>query len=238
MAKHTVSSENPVHVTGADGYRISRTLVITPDSPAYAETEENLQPAHRRPDGHGIALLESEEHYLAYYGPIAQIAAFRENGTLDTSQGALYERWPHGTQWETLIPANTWTETGEGIITTFDHPLGGQVTVFEFLQDGEDGEKIPMVAFHCDRCHPNPRIDHESTRRNRGPQDRRWTARVARTHIHRHTEKCRPVDPRFAEAAQAMVNKEHGVNNPTVTWESRCATTGPCAQIRHLRARA
>ncbi|MFC9259379.1 hypothetical protein ACFT25_06115 [Streptomyces hydrogenans] len=236
MTQHTVSSENPVHVTGADSYRITYTFVITPDSPVYEETEDNLKPAHRRPGGHGIALLESEEHHLAYYGPIAQIEAFREGTALDLSQGAVYAKWPQGEQWDTLIPAGTWTQSGEGIITTFDHPLGGKVTVYEFLQAAEDGTQVPTVAFHCDRCHPIPGIDHETTRRNTGPQDRRWTARLARTHIHRHAALCRPVDPRYAEVAQTLLNQETGVDAPTVTWESRCATTGPCAQIRHLRA--
>ncbi|MFI8326949.1 hypothetical protein [Streptomyces sp. NPDC085529] len=240
MTKHTVSSSNPVHVAGADSYRVSFTHIVTPDTPLYAEVEDNLKPEHRRPDGHGLVFLESEEHHVVYYGPVRQIEEFRTGGAaLDLSQGAIYERWPHGEGWDSLIPATTWTPAGEGIVATFDHPLGGTVTVYEFLQDDDSGgEKVSMVAFHCDRCHPHPRVDHESNRRNRGPQDRRWTARLARVHVHRHTEQCRPVDPRYAEVAQALVNKEHGVDNPTVTWESRCATTGPCAQIRHLRARA
>ncbi|MGW5121896.1 hypothetical protein ACWEQ8_41740 [Streptomyces noursei] len=242
MAKHTVSETNPLYVTGADQYRISLTGIITPESPQFERLQENLKPEHRRPDGYGMAFLESEEHHIAYYGPIQQIQEYRAatNGTavLDLSQGAQYAFWPHGEGWDDIIPDTTWNKGGEGIVTEFDHPLGGKVVVFEYLKEGVDGEQVPMVGFHCERCHPQPELEHEASMANHGPQDRRWTARNARAHIRSHTTRCRPVDPRWAEVAQQCFNEQEGVNSPTVTWESRCAVEGPCAQIRHLRARA
>ncbi|MEV5348920.1 hypothetical protein [Streptomyces achromogenes] len=237
MAVHTLSETNPTYVTGADSYRVSITALLTPDTPHFTVMQEYFKAEHRRPEGHGLAFLESEEHHLVYTGSVQQIQEYRAGSALDTAQGALYGFWPHGTGWDDFIPHTTWNPGGEGIVTEFTHPLGGKVTVFEYIEE-TDGQKKPMVGFHCDRCHPSPTIDHEVRMANRGPQDRRWSARNARVHIRSHAERCRPVDPRFAEVAQQVANREYGVNHPTVTWDSRCATTGDCARIRHLRARA
>ncbi|AJF70456.1 hypothetical protein [Streptomyces vietnamensis] len=243
MTRHTVSDTNPTYVTGADRYRIPFTGFLTPDNPQFTVMEEYIQPEHRRSDGYGLAFLESEEHHVLYIGSVRQLQEYRTANTdgtavLDPAQGVMYAFWPHGKGWDDYIPNNAWNPGGEGIVTEFDHPLGGKVTVYEYLYDNRDGEKVPMVGFHCDRCHPDPKIDHEASMPNRGPQDRRWSARNARVHIRSHADRCRPVDPRIAEVVQQVANEKYGVSNPTVTWESRCATTGPCARIRHLRARS
>ncbi|MFD9047784.1 hypothetical protein [Streptomyces zaomyceticus] len=240
MTAHTVSDTNPTYVTGADQYRISVTGLLTPDNPQFTQMEELLNLEHRRPDGYGIAFLESEEHSRTYYGSIQQIEEHRAGGSpaLDLSKGALYAFWPNGSGWEDFIPATTWNAGGQGIVTEFDHPLGGRVTVYEYVLEGRDTDNTPMVGFHCDRCHPDPNIDHETSMPNRGPQDRRWSARNAREHIRSHTVRCKPIDPHLAEAVQAVANQQYGLNNPTVSWDSHCATTGPCGQIRHMRARA
>jgi hypothetical protein len=242
MAVHILSDSNPLYVTGSDRYRIPFTGFLTPAHPQFAAMEEFFLPEHRRPEGYGLAFLESEEHSLTYLTSIRQIQEYRAantdgTATLDPTQGFMYGFWPRDDGWDDYLPANTWHPGGEGIITEFPHPLGGKVTVFEYLKDGPDGEKTPMVGLHCEHCHPDPATDHENNFPNRGPQDRRWIARNARLHIRSHTEQCRPVDPRIAEVVTAVANKMHSTNNPVITQEARCATTGPCAQIRSLRAR-
>ena len=246
MTNHTVSETNPVHVTSADSYRISITALLTPDHAKFAVMEETIKPEHRHPDGYGLALLESEEHSVMYVGPVRQITdyhAAKETGgaTLDVTQGVMYDRWPHGEGWNDYIPRNTWTRDGEGIITSFTHPQGGKVYVYEYVKTDDDGNRTPMVTFHCEQCH---NISEgfggggEGARENRGPHDRRWTARLARIHIRRPEDECRPTDPRFAEAVTAAMNADDGGNRPVVTAESSCATRGACSRIRHFRAAA
>ncbi|MGO4459906.1 hypothetical protein AB4039_21805 [Streptomyces sp. M-16] len=243
MAQHTVSETNPTYVTGADRYRIPFTGFLTPDNPKFAVMEEFVLPEHRRPEGYGLAFLESEEHSLTYIGSVRQIEEYRaSNGdgtaVLDPSQGVMYAFWPRDEGWDDYLPHNTWNPGGEGIVTEFDHPLGGKVVVYEYLQNDPKADgPTPMIGLHCERCHPRPNLDYDKHRPNTRPHDRRWFARNARAHVRRHAEECRPADPRMAEAVQQIVNEKYGVNNPTVTWESGCATDGPCSQIRHLRAR-
>jgi hypothetical protein len=245
MTKHTVSDTNPDHVTGADSYRISMTGLLTPDYPKFAVMEEaTIKPEHRRADGYGVAFLESEEHSVLYVGPVEQLTDYRAasaggGARLDVTQGVMYDRWPHGEGWDDYIPRNTWNPDGEGIITAFDHPQGGKVYVYEYVKT-DDGRRVPMVTLHCEQCH---NISEgfggggEGERENRGPHDRRWTARLARIHIRRPDDNCRPTDPRFAEAVTAVMNADDGGSRPVVTAESQCATTGPCSRIRHFRAR-
>ncbi|MDH6129404.1 hypothetical protein [Kitasatospora sp. GP82] len=241
MNGHTVSETNPTYVNGANRYRMPFVGILTPTHPQFEEMQEYVLPEHRCPEGYGLVFLESEEHSATYIGSVHQIEEYRAANTdgtavLDISQGVTYAFWPHGEGWDKYLPANTWNPGGEGIVTEFDHPLGGKVTVYEYLKAGADGEKTPMVAFHCEHCHNEPERDHESAQANREPQDRRWTARNARVHIRQHDQRCRPIDPRIVETVTAVANEKYGVNNPVVTWESRCSTAGPCAQIRHLRA--
>lgn len=242
MNKHYVSDTNSVHVTFADNYRVSGFATLTPIHPDFEELQEHISPEHRRPDGYGLAFLESEEHSLMYVGSVEQVEECRTSGApLDVKVGVSYDKWPHGPAWDKFIPDNTWHQSGEGIVTEFDHPAGGKVVVYEYLAADDNGSKVPMVAFHCDHCHP---AEHEQSRANKGPHDRRWTARMARTHIQnveRHgvgtqSSACRPTNPLWSEIAQKVANDYYGVNHPTTSWESHCATDGPCSVIRELRA--
>ena len=178
---------------------------------------------------------------MLYVGPVQQLTDYRAGGAaLDVTQGVMYDRWPHGEGWDDYIPRNTWTPDGNGIVTAFDHPKGGKVYVYEYVQTSDDGRTTPMVGFHCEQCHNMTEGlggGGEGSRENRGPHDRRWTARLARIHVRSPERECRPTDPRFAEAVTAAVNAHDGGNRPVVTWESDCATTGPCSRIRHFRAR-
>ncbi|MFD5610569.1 hypothetical protein [Kitasatospora sp. NPDC127060] len=180
-----------------------------------------------------------------YIGTVSQIKEYRTAkaaglARLDVSKGPCYPFWPNGKGWDDLLPATYWNEDRVGLVTDFDHPLGGKVVVYEYLQDSPAGDRVPMVGFHCWRwrCHIDPNIQSEAGMPNRGPQDRRWIARNARQHVRAHESLCRPVDPRMSEAVAAVANKVYGTNNPVVTWESHCATTGPCSVVRHLRAKA
>lgn len=235
--RHTISDQNPTYVTGADQYRVSFTAFLTPDHADFAGMEEKLVlPEHRRSEGYGLAFLESEEYSVTYVGTVQQIQDYRVanvggTATLDVSLGRCYEFWPQGQGWDEVLPHNTWNFGGRGIMTEFDH-RGAKVVVYEYLED-RDGEQVPMVAFHCPHCHNNDWQDRDE---NRGPGNRRWVAAKARQHI--RVSECRPGDPRIAELVTAVANRKHGTNNPVITRDSRCATTGPCAQIRHLRATA
>jgi hypothetical protein len=232
--KHILSETNPTYVTGADSYRVAFTVLLTPEHPDFAAMEGFVLPEHRRPEGYGLAFLESEEHSLVYIGTFEQIQQHRDGAVLDVSAGHCYAFWPDGQGWEQLIPANTWTPDGQGILTEFTH-RGTTVTVYEYLAD-RDGTQVPMVAFHCHHCHNDHRIHHDHAEENRGPQNRRWIAAAARKHVRYADRECQPPDPRIVEAVTAVANKIHGGQWPVVTHESHCSTTGPCADIRHLRA--
>ena len=242
MNRHYVSDTNPVHVTLADNYRVSHLATLTPEHPRFADMQEHINEEHRRDGGYGLAFLESEEHSLMYVGSVEQIEECRTTGApLDVRIGVSYDKWPNSNGWDKFIPAGTWHKGGEGIITEFDHPHGGKVVVYEYLTTDDNGDKVPMVAFHCDHCQP---AENEQSRANRNPHDRRWTARMARTHIQsveRHgvgaqSSACRPTNPLWSEIAQQVANDHYGVNNPVTSWESHCATTGPCSVIRELRS--
>ena len=240
---HTVSDHNPTYVTGAERLRISFTTVVLPEHVQFAAMQERLLPEHRRPDGYGLAFLESEEYSALYIGPMEQIRAYDAlddvaGQTLDASKGVCYPSWPTGPAWDDLIPSLTWTKGGEGIVTAFEH-RGGKVVVYEYLAD-RDGEQVPMVAMHCEYCHINPDTHLDLQQESRGPQDRRWIGAKARQHVHyanRPNAECRPRNPLYAEVVTQVANELHGTDNPVVSAESWCATTGPCSVIRHLRVR-
>lgn len=245
MANHTISEKNPLYVTGADQYRTPFTLLLTPTHPRFEELQEFILPEHRRSEGYGMVFLESEEHSATYIGTIQQVKEYVASSattSLDASQGVCYGFWPQGDAWKEAVPDNTWNPGGEGIVTEFVHPKGGRVTVYEFLGAWtEDAPKRPLVTFHCTVCHHNTLYDSGKVHESTGPDRRRWAARNARQHIRSvdssHSE-CRITSPRFAEVVTAVANEMHGTNSPVVTWESRCSTEGPCAQIRHLRVRS
>uniref|UniRef100_UPI003F499F88 hypothetical protein n=1 Tax=Amycolatopsis sp. CA-096443 TaxID=3239919 RepID=UPI003F499F88 len=239
--RHTVSAANPAYVTRADRYRISGTVILAPAHPRFAELQTHLLlPEHRRPEeGHGIALLESEEHSFTYVGTIRQIEEFRAAGPaapLDTSPGHCYAGWPEGEAWEEILPRTTWTPGGQGIVTEFDH-RGTRVVVYEYLED-RDGEQTRMAAYHCRHCHNDRRTDPDSTVENRGPQDRRWMGRKARDHILQAADACLPLDPGLVAAVAQAAKRHLGPAAVARSRESVCAATGPCAQIRRVRTPA
>lgn len=232
---HTLG-QNPTYVTGADRYRISVFITLAPDHPDYDSMidsltldETSILPEDQRPNGCGLALLESEEYSVTFVGPLDHVQEVRDGKvSLDTSLGRFIEFWPRGSNWDAVIPANTWSKDGAGIFREFSH-AGTSVIVYEYVQD-RDGTPTPMVGFHCLYCH---RDDLQHHLPNHGPHSRRWIAAEARKHIRRND--CRPSDPRLAEVITAVANDMHGTNKPVITYESHCSTTGRCEQIRHLR---
>ncbi|MDT7784376.1 MAG: hypothetical protein QOF58_2795 [Pseudonocardiales bacterium] len=236
---HTLG-QDPTYVTGADRYRISGFVLLTPQHPDYDSMidgltldETSILPEDQRPNGCGFVLLESEEHSVTFVGPVDHVRDVRDGTVdLDTSLGQFIAFWPRGSGWDAVIPANTWSKDGTGIVREFAHE-GTSVIVYEYFED-RDGTSTPMVGWHCLRCHRDDLRRHHP---NRGPQDRRWMAAEARKHM-RRKDDCRPVNPRFAEVVTAVANDMHSTNNPVITHESHCSTTGRCGQIRHLRVAA
>ncbi|GAA1111832.1 hypothetical protein [Streptomyces javensis] len=244
---HYVSETNPTHVTHAEWYRISLTRVLTPQHENFDGMQSIFPPEYRRPEGYGLAFLESEEHSRLYVGSIQQITEYQNDLTmpLDVSQGQTYDKWPHTEGWDTFIPDNTWNPDGRGIITAFEHPEGGDVIVYEFHGSWlKDKPKRPLVTFHCTHCHQDTFHDSGKIHENHGPHDRRWAARQARQHIHsaqRHgvggeNSQCQKADPNMMRIVTEVTNDIYGTNNPVTPYESMCATTGPCATIRELKA--
>jgi hypothetical protein len=236
--RHTVSDKDPAYVTRADQYRLSGVSYLTPEHPHFTAMQEFFPPESRCPDGYGLGFMESEEHSVTYVGTVEQIQEFLAGGGrgLDVSQGRCYPFWPYGRGWDELVPFTTWTPGGQGVATEFDH-RDTTVIVYEYLED-RDGELVPMVAFHCLYCHNDHRITFEHTSVNRGPKDRRWMAYQARVHIRRAEHECRRMDPGVIDAVVKVVLKELGPGAAVPSWESLCATTGPCAEIRHVHVAA
>lgn len=229
---HTLGP-NPTYVNSADNYRLSYAFVLTPGDPNYEAMVEVLAilPEHQRPDGYGVVLAQSEEHSVTFIGPPEHVAQVRAgSAALDNSAGYFIEFWPRSDHWDKVIPANTWNPDGKGIFREFDHK-NASVLVYEYFED-RDGTQTPMVGWHCLSCH---RDDLQRHHPNRGPQDRRWMAAEARKHLRREDD-CRPANPRFAQIVTSVANDLNGTNNPVVSYESLCSTTGRCGQIRHLRA--
>lgn len=240
--EHFLADANPTYVTGARFYRAPVTLLVEPGSPQHADLEAYLPPEHHQIGGYGIVLFDSEEHAMHYVGPVEQVRQFREHcdpSRLDTSQGVLVDQWPRarGDVWAEVIPFVPWNEGAVGIVTEFDH-RDTTVVVYEYLAE-VDGKQVPMVAFHCGYCHRVHGSEYE--KENHGPVSRRWVAADARKHIRyagRDGSDCRPINPEHAEVVTRVANDLHGTHHPVITAESRCATTGPCSTIRHLRVRA
>ena len=232
MANHTVSPDNPLHVTGADQYRISFVLALTPEHRDFRIMQEYFAAETHNSQGYALAFLESEEHSMMAVASIEKIDDY-QTGKINPRIEHFYG-WPHGKGWDNFIPHNTWNENKEGLVTEFEHPQGGKVVVYEYL-DTRDDKKIPMITFHCEQCH---NFEQEEARENTNPHMRRWLCRKARGHVHRPEEFCQPMNPQWNEIVTAVVNSETGRNDPVVSTGSRCATGGPCSRIRHFRARS
>lgn len=244
--KHFVNPANPTNVIGAEQYRVSFTFCLTPEHPNFAALEQGcVEPQHRRPDGYGLAFLQSEEVSLTYVGSITQIEDYQRQlaadqdgarpGALDIAAGVVYKFWPQTPAWEPMIPNHTWHPGGHGVLAEIAH-RGTSVVVYEFVED-RDGVQVPVVGWHCLSCHSRDPFGH--TVRNNGPQDRWWMARAARIHAHRaerDPKECRPLDPELVRLVLDIASKQDGRHRQPVSEDSLCATSGPCARLRHARA--
>ncbi|WP_062214649.1 hypothetical protein [Streptomyces sp. NBRC 109706] len=250
---HYVSDTHPARVTGADRYRLPIVGYLTPAHPRFDEMTAFLADEHKRPDGYGLIFLESEEHSALYFGPIEQVQQYQaENAdgtaTFDQRQGHIYEFWPEGSGWADYIPNLTWHPDGRGILTTHPHPDGNsQVIVYEYHGSRSPNRPDqPLVTYHCTRCHANTLHDIGHVQANTGPNARRWAGKQARQHVlsaQRHgvgtqASLCRPSDPQMSRIVAQVASDMFGRTVPETSWESGCATNGPCAEIRHLRAHA
>lgn len=200
---HPVSETNPVHVTGAPGYRVSMTATLLAEHPRFADCVDFLRfkdrDLHTRPEGYGLILLESEEHAATYFGPVEQAREYERElrddpaAVFDQSQGFFVEQWPHGKGWEELLPPVYWNMAqagavadGVGLVTAFAHNAvpGAEVIVYEYEgRWGRDSDVVKMVTYHCTGCHGDTRFNGGHVHANTGPYDRRWAARQAREHI-------------------------------------------------------
>ncbi|MFF5475414.1 hypothetical protein [Streptomyces achromogenes] len=244
---HYVSDTNPTHVTHAEWYRISLTGILTPQHENFEAMQSIFPPEHRRLEGYGLAFLESEEHSRLYVGSIEQITAYDSDPStrLDVSRGQTYDHWPHTDGWSEFIPDTTWNPDGRGVVTSFEHPEGGDVLVYEFHGSWFPGRPTrKLVTFHCMHCHTDTFYDSGKVQENRGPQDRRWAARLARQHIRSakqygvggQNSECRKADPSMMRIVTQVANEVYGRTSPVPSFESVCATSGPCATVRELKA--
>jgi hypothetical protein len=263
---HPTSDGNPAHVTGAPGYRVSMTAILPATEPRFNDMitylTEGAQNLHSRPEGYGLIFLESEEHSATYFGSMQQVADFqREQQTnpgasFDGDQGFFAAQWPHGKGWDDFLPPAYWNMAqvgaiadGVGLVTAFAHTEApsAEVTVYEF--EGKwlaDSEPTQMVTYHCTACHLDTFHDSGHVHANTGPQDRRWAARQARQHIlsaHRHgvgneNSACRPNGGEMLRVVNAVAKERLGLSGNALpdTEDAYCATKGPCAVIRELRA--
>lgn len=241
--RRTARDTDPVRTARADQFRIAATVILPPDDPRFAELEGALElPEHRKSEqGYGIALLESETDAVTYVGSIRQLEDFGAansdgTGVLDVSHGLCYGSWPQAGGWDQVVPRTTWNPGGEGVVAEYDH-RGTAVVVYEFLRE-RGGEQVPMVAFHCLHCHNDHAFFHDHATENSGPADRRWMAGKARAHIRHAQHECRPLDPRHLEAVAQVAKQKLGPGAVVPAPDAQCAADGPCAEIRHAKARA
>lgn len=266
--QHETSPTNPTHVTGGAGYRVTLTGTLTAEYEHFADMVKYLDLGdtnlHTRPEGYGLAFLESEEHSVTYFGPLDQVREYQrasaagENPKLDPEPGVMVEKWPHGGAWDDFLPPSCWNikaagavDDGIGIVTAFAHNAipGAEVIVYEYegtWGPGDKSESRRMVTYHCTGCHKDTLHDSGHMRENKGPHDRRWMARKAREHITgavRHgldneNSLCRPGRSEYILRA---ANRIASANLPGYAPHSEnegtfCATKGPCSIIREMRA--
>lgn len=256
---HNVGSSS-IYVKDCDRYRVSLVGVTTPGDGGHEDRIKVLKDNGYdiREEGYGLIFLESEEVSVTYFGSIEQVEKYKKDGpkgpaNLDTSKGVFYGSWPQGKGWDDFIPRVFWnrsslgaTADGIGIVTAFEHPVkqSAEVIVYEF--EGKwrpDDPAEYMITYHCTACHSSCKDVHI----NRGPHDRRWIARKARAHIVSAAQhgvnrdgrsECRPPDPRMLPAVNEVAKKNLGVTHDVLpnSEDVYCATRGPCAVIRELRA--
>lgn len=265
--QHETSPTSARHVTGGAPYRVSLLGTLTPAHPSFEEMVGYLKfrddrDFHTRPEGYGLVFLESEEHCLTYFGPLEQIQGYErateagERWTLDTSPGVTLEKWPSTGAWGDFIPPSYWNvekagavADGVGIVTAFAHNAvaGAEVIVYEYeAQRTPSAPLHKMATYHCTACHKDAAYDGGHSYENAAPDDRRWAARRARSHIlsaMTHgvgdaNSACRPGDGDMLRAVNALAKQRLGISGNVLpdTDETYCMTHGPCAYLRELRA--
>ncbi|MFI6603726.1 hypothetical protein ACIBHX_46485 [Nonomuraea sp. NPDC050536] len=258
---HHLSATSKTYVQRADSYRLSWVDVIERDSPQFRPLTE-VFPEEFRPAGtFGVAGLESQEHSVLWIGAADLISQIEANPQAPIPFAALNERgtyadrWPNTDPWNALIPVTTWNPDGQGIVTEYPFSDGnGQVVVYELvghpalrsMQEKSGQDLVPMVTFHCTRCHREGNSHDRYT--SVGPADRRTVCRKARVHM-------QPGQCRGAEAVdwedRMIATVEHvvaGIPKPsdlTGLAASRCQTAelrlddvmahSTCAEIREAR---
>lgn len=265
--QHETSPNNPTHVTRAAGYRVTLTGTLTSEYEHFDDMVKWLAlgdtDLHTRPEGYGLVFLESEEHSVAYFGPLDQVREYQrasaagENPKLDPEPGVMVGNWPHGGAWDDFLPPSYWNikaagavEDGVGIVTAFAHNAipGAEVIVYEYEgRWSPDGEVRKMVTYHCTGCHKDTRFDSGHEHENRDPDSRRWAARQARQHITqavRHgvgspEQLCRPGSGNDMLRVVNEVAKDKlgpGYLPHPEDEGGYCALNGPCSIIREMRA--
>lgn len=243
---HYTSETNPTYVTHSEWYRLAGVLLLTPDRPDFAELESVFLPEFRRPEGYGMAFLESEEHTRMYLGSVEQIRAVAAGEVaLDVTQGITGDKWPHENGWDKVTPSGTWNPDGKGVLTVHPHPNGvDEVIVYEFHGAYLREDPTPKVTFHCTACHLDTRHSGGDMHENTDPDMRRWAGRQARSHMRsaeRHgvggTESaCRPLGQHALNVVAEVANSIHGTSHKPMTESQHCAISGPCSTIREIKA--
>lgn len=193
--EHEVAPGRPDRVVRSLKYRMSWADIVTGDDARFGPLTAAFPDEYRPAGTFGIAGAESQEHSVLWLGDPAVIAGFRDDPEHRVPWAALHQqgiwsdRWPDGDAWSDFIPAGTWCPGGQGIVTEYDF-AGAKVIVYEVLgrptylslgPKGESGKPVPVVTFHCTRCHAADTRDHRYT--SASPEDRRAACQAARRHM-------------------------------------------------------
>lgn len=247
---HYTSETNPTFVKHSELYRITSTALVEAGTPLFEDIQEELDAEHpfRRSDGYGVVWFESEEHSILHLTSTERVARWRETGEgIDLSAGVNQDRWPNTGPWKAENPTGTWHNDGQGILGYIDHPQQPDgIVVYEYHgkwpHQRDDEPDQPLVTFHCTVCHLNTFAGGE-VYDNTDATRRRWAGRKARQHA-RSAERygvgtigdgnhgeCFRMGRAFGEAIAAVTD------TPYMEDASDCAASGPCATIRHLKAK-
>lgn len=237
-------------VTGADLFRV-RMTVIVPAGPSQAREDlekYTLCPEHHLPAGvpYGLALLESQELSAMMMVGAPAVEAHRTGKALVADPAnPVYGGWPHSGCWEDLLPDTTWHPGGEGVLARYDGVDGASVTVFEYMIDEARqfndraepvGKMVPMVSYHCDRCHTPSPFDLGERFRNTRANDRTWAGHKARAHARGADRRCTIPDGRIERVVSQVASEMRGTRVQLPPRAVRCAAEEGCAQVAVARS--